>query len=445
VVTPDEKTAVTVSRLPVGDARRDDHAAVLTLMDLEKMEKKGVEAGLLPGTGNVTGLASSPDGRWLYIVHTLGRFTLPTTQLERGWVNSNALTIFDLAECRFYATVLLDHPLRGAADPWGIALAPDGQTAWITLAGIHEAARVDLGSVHAWLAKLTSEQRAAVCEDLTAMHIGNRLMQFKMPSSGPRGVAVSPDGATVAVALYFSGQVALMDVKAPTVRTISLGAQPAESRARMGERLFHDATLAHQNWLSCASCHPDGRADGLNWDLLNDGTGNPKSTKSLLLSHKTPPVMITGIRETAEMAVRSGMKFILFAMRPEEDAAAMDEYLKSMNPAPSPRLVNGQLSESAGRGEKVFRKAGCAQCHPPPLFTDLHPYDVGTGEGLDKGKAFDTPTLIENWRTAPYLYDGRAVTMEDVLTKYNMGDRHGITSNLNKEEIADLAEYILSQ
>ena len=52
------------------------------------------------------------------------------------------------------------------------------------------------------------------------------------------------------------------------------------------------------------------RPDALNWDLLNDGIGNPKNTLSLLLSHQTPPVMITGVRASAEDAVRAGIKYI---------------------------------------------------------------------------------------------------------------------------------------
>ena len=48
---------------------------------------------------------------------------------------------------------------------------------------------------------------------------------------------------------------------------------------------------------------PDARADALNWDLLNDGIGNPKNTRSMLHSHRLPPVMITGIRAKAEDAV----------------------------------------------------------------------------------------------------------------------------------------------
>ena len=100
----------------------------------------------------------------------------------------------------------------------------------------------------------------------------------------------------------------------------------------------------------------------------------------------------------------------------------MDAYLKSLKPVPSPLLVNGRLSDSARRGEKLFkdRQVGCATCHPPGLFTDLKTYDVGTRGRFDKPTdRFDTPTLVEGWRTAPYLHDGSAATMRDVLTTGN--------------------------
>jgi len=71
----------------------------------------------------------------------------------------------------------------------------------------------------------------------------------------------------------------------------------------------------------------------------------------------TPPVMVTGVRDTAEAAVRSGIRFIQFAVRPEQDAIAIDQYLKSMKPVPSPYLVDGKLSEKASMGEKIFLKA----------------------------------------------------------------------------------------
>ena len=83
-----------------------------------------------------------------------------------------------------------------------------------------------------------------------------------------------------------------------------LSPQQVPDQIRKGERLFNDGAISFQGWLSCNSCHsPDARVDALNWDLLNDGIGNPKNAKSLLLAHRTPPAMWHGIRETAEIAV----------------------------------------------------------------------------------------------------------------------------------------------
>ncbi|MBI4660815.1 MAG: hypothetical protein HY735_18420 [Verrucomicrobia bacterium] len=94
---------------------------------------------------------------------------------------------------------------------------------------------------------------------------------------------------------------------------------------------FNDAQLCAQRWQSCASCHDaDGRMDALNWDLLNDGVGNPKNTKSLLWTHQTAPVMALGVRASAEVAVRAGIHHILFTQQPEDVPAAIDAYLKSL-------------------------------------------------------------------------------------------------------------------
>jgi DNA-binding beta-propeller fold protein YncE len=226
-----------------------------------------------------------------------------------------------------------------------------------------------------------------------------------------------------------------------------LSAPAVPDSQRLGEQLFHDATIGHQSWQSCASCHPDGRADALNWDLLNDGIGNPKNTKSLLWSHRTPPAMSHGVRGTAEKAVRSGLRNILFALRPEDEAAAIDEYLKALRPVPSPYLVGGKLSEAARRGQRLFEdpKVGCATCHPGALFTDLKAHAVGTANRQDRlGQKFDTPTLVECWRTVPYLHDGSAVTFEEVLTTRNPKDEHGRTSHLTPIEIQDLGAYVRS-
>jgi cytochrome c peroxidase len=146
------------------------------------------------------------------------------------------------------------------------------------------------------------------------------------------------------------------------------------------------------------------------------------------------------VRANAETSTRAGIQFILFNKLPEERAVSLDEYIKSLKPLTSPKLVDGNLSPSAQRGKDVFEKAECSTCHPAPLFTDMKKHRVGTNTPMEPKTRFDTPTLVEIWRTAPYLHDGRAMTMEEVLSN----ESHGETSGLTDNERNDLVEYVLS-
>jgi len=403
------------------------------------------------GATDLRGLTISPDGRYAYVTHIIGRYHLPTTQLERGWVSVNAMSIIDIKHLELVNTVLLDDLDHGAANPWGIQCTQDGAYICITHSGTGEVSVIDRYALHERLNAVArgdtvgaSTSPSTVQTDLTFL-TGIR-KRVSLNGKGARGIAVT-DGH-VYTAEYFSdsiGMFAIDDGVPGAVESIQLGPEKPLTAERAGEIYFHDAGLCFQQWLSCATCHPDGRADALNWDLLNDGIGNPKNTKSLLYSHRTPPVMITGIRDRAETAVRAGFHFIQFTAVDEEIACALDAYLKSLEPVPSPYLENGRESAAAKRGRKVFEKAGCADCHPSPLFTDLASYDVGTGAGVDVGRPFDTPTLVEIWRTKPYLADGRADTMYDVLKNFNQYDIHGFTQKLDAEEIGDLIEYVMSQ
>jgi cytochrome c peroxidase len=276
--------------------------------------------------------------------------------------------------------------------------------------------------------------------------LGASLWQrIALPGKGPRGLAAA--GSKVYVAQYFSDSIAEVDLQPggeARVGEIALGEVPVLTEQRRGHLLFEDATLCYQHWQSCASCHPDARVDGLNWDLLNDGPGNPKNTKSMLLSHATPPSMALGVRATAEVAVRAGFVHILFSEPPEEDSVAIDTYLKSLRPVPSPYLVDGRLSELAERGRELYHsdRIACHRCHPAPLYTDLRAHNVGTRTPNDRLDRFDTPTLVEVWRTAPYLHDGRYTTIRELLTE----GRHGLRPNeaLKEDEIDALVEFVLS-
>jgi cytochrome c peroxidase len=215
---------------------------------------------------------------------------------------------------------------------------------------------------------------------------------------------------------------------------------------RHGERIFNDATLCYQQWQSCASCHPDTRSDGTNWDLLNDGIGNPKQSRSMLYTHRTSPVMITGIRESAEIAVEKGFTMIQFHAVTPFYLDTVNAYLKSLEPELSPyRNPDGSLNASALRGKIIFEgKAECGKCHTPPYYGDKKKYIFGLGTDNERNRAFATPILIEVWRTAPYMYDGRAISIQNVITTDNSNNKHGNTKGLSPKEVEDLAEYVNS-
>jgi len=464
-VTPDGKWLFIGNQLPHGPANGDSVACNVSVIDASN---SALETNIpLPnGSTGLQDLVVSPDGTFVFVSHILARYTTPTTQLERGWINTNAVSIIDARYRTLMETVLLDDVDRGAANPWALACTSDGKLLCVTHAGTNELSVIE---VRPLVEKIfTRHRRTSIQNERStagsyssyssggknASNIPNELSflygvreRIKLPGKGPRSLAII--GRKAYVAEYFSDSMTVVDISVGSrhkAYPVALGPKTTMTAQRWGEMLFNDALICFQSWQSCASCHPsDARADALNWDLLNDGLGNPKNTKSLLLSHQTPPSMITGIRKSAELAVRAGIRHILFAVRPEQEAVAIDEYLKSLKPVPSPHLLDGKLSESARRGRGVFRKTGCSSCHAGPILTDLQKYDVGIGEGMDKGRLLDTPSLVEVWRTAPYLYDGRAATIRDVVTTHNSNDKHGRTSDLSEGEIKDLVEFVLCQ
>ena len=67
-------------------------------------------------------------------------------------------------------------------------------------------------------------------------------------------------------------------------------------------------------------------------------------------------------------------------------------------------------------------------------------YEMGIPGKYDKQNKWDTPNLIELWRTAPYMHDGRYTFLQDVFVK----DKHGLKTPLSDNEVQDLVDYLLS-
>jgi YVTN family beta-propeller protein len=449
VVTSDGRSVFIINQLPLDRADSGEAAAVVTVFDTAAVSASqsthsaaATTTIRLPnGSSSVRAVCLSPDGKRLYVTHVLSRYQTPTTQVERGWMNTNALSVIDVEAKKHLNTVLLDDVDLGAANPWGVAMTADGRQLCIAHAGTQELSIIDV--VGLW-DRLTKRAAIANVPDDLSFLAGLR-RRVRLQGQGPRGLAIV--GSTAYVAEYFSDTLATVDLATGAVGQIALGPKPQLSPARRGQMLFQNADLCFQHWQSCETCHPDARADGLDWDLLNDGIGNPKNTRSMLLTQRGGPAMALGVRETSQAAVRAGIAHIQFAVRPEEEAKAIDEYLKSLRAVPSPYLVGGRLGPAAERGKKVFfdRNLGCARCHPEPTYSDGQAHDVGSAGPYDRPTdKFNTPSLLETWRTAPYMHDGHYLTVKELIVQGKHGGKGDALGHFTEQQIDDLVEFVLS-
>ena len=357
--------------LPAQRADVDYVAACVSVIRMSDFTKvKDIQ--LANGSNALRGICMTPDGKYIYISHNLGRFTVPTSQLQQGWMNTSAFSIIDVAKQEFIGAVVVDEPERGAAGIWSIVC--NDETLFITHSGTHEISVIDH---KAMLDKFLNYPNKSMLDyDLRFLY-GLR-KRIPLEGNGPRKMIM--ENGKLYIPTYFADILNIVDAQTCEIATANLNPDREESAENKGERYFNDASHCFQNWQSCNGCHPgDARTDGMNWDLMNDGVGNSKNCKSLLFSHPTPPSMISGIRETAEWAVRAGFKFIQFFDITEEDAVCVDAYLKSLRPVSSPYLVDGELSDLAKEGRKIFEKLNCTECHSGPYYTDLKMHRIGAG------------------------------------------------------------------
>jgi DNA-binding beta-propeller fold protein YncE/mono/diheme cytochrome c family protein len=439
-LSKDGSTLYVANLIPEGASNVKHTAAKVSVIDTSSAKvAKHIE--LSNGSNALRSLKISPDGKYLFVTHTLARFLVPTTQLDRGWINTSAITIIDTQSASLYATVLLDDISQGAPGSWGIDMSEDQKYLYVAHSGTHELSVIDASALMKKIA--AKSDRSELAYDLSVMSDIRKRIPLK--GNGPRPILASASG--VFIAQYFSDDLVHIDLTngpgAYQLRNLKMTPGMKISEEREGEILFNDASHCFQKWQSCNACHPDaGRVDGLNWDILNDGIGNPKNVKSLLFSHVTPPTTITGCRANAEISVRAGVTHIQFAQLKESQLKALDSYLKALQPEPSPYLVDGKLSPAAQRGKLIFEnpsKGSCIRCHHGLYLTDMQMHDMHNAGPADRTSTWDTPTLREVWRTGPYLHDGRSTTLMDVLKKENHASA---ARRLSDKELEDLIEYV---
>lgn len=256
----------------------------------------------------------------------------------------------------------------------------------------------------------------------------------------------------------------------------------------LGRYLFFDPILSGDKRLSCAHCHHPAYSlsDGRSQSMGKDGTGyGPTREGGVILKRSAPSLWnvvymkhlfwdgrASNLEDQAEGPLYS----------PEEMGSSQEIIESRLNGIP---FYQKMFSEAYGkRGKKitsslvidaistferslvsfssrfdkwstgdrealsseellgynVFRSfvARCAECHPPPMFTnnvfatigvlDSGDRDFGrefiTGQNLLRG-SFRVPTLRNIAKTAPYMHSGNLETLEEVVNFYNEGGGRG--------------------
>ena len=255
----------------------------------------------------------------------------------------------------------------------------------------------------------------------------------------------------------------------------------------LGHQLFFDRRLSVDNTIACASCHHPRKAftDGREKAIGIKDRKTLRNAPTLLNSIDQPHFMLDAavstleiqalvpLRDTAEMG--NDIKELIYKLRKidaynkhafkafnrefdpfvlTKSLALFQQTLTSKNTA-FDQWLDGDisaLSPEAEKGYNLFKgKMNCIACHALPHFTNYEVKNNGwhetytdngqyrvTGDTSDIG-AFKVPSLRNIILTAPYMHDGSAKTLKEVLDNYQKGG----SSHFNKDE--DIKAFDLSQ
>jgi YVTN family beta-propeller protein len=262
--------------------------------------------------------------------------------------------------------------------------------------------------------------------------------RFRVPERGiadvvwvgarPTGIAVAGDLRTMWVHNALDYTVSVVEsvgnarLEQKALITFATSGLPLD--VERGRKLFYSAvdqrvTEPEFGGVSCSSCHPDGRADGLSWVLPQAQRPlDPWAQPTRLEARNTPALW--GVRATApyhwdgqladlpafSQRMVSQMGGVGLAARDVTDLGAyLDTIAVPDNPALG-RLAPGLVA----RGEQLFA-ANCQSCHAGEALTDGLKHEAN-GDPMLK---LDTPSLRGVFATAPYLHDGSARTLRQVM------------------------------
>jgi YVTN family beta-propeller protein len=431
-----------------------------TAIPFEKRLPNGEARGLYEAVPN-------PKGGEIWIPHLILAVDTPQPDLDFESTVFPTISTISADGTTAGARLLFQPTVPGAkgafadsvSGPRSVAFTPDGKLALLALG---------------------QSEDVLVFDTVTKVKVVGGLVR-PLPSAMLEGIIVDHSGKHAYVDGRNTHNVTVLAIDQANVKgpvTVDgaaierLAEDPMPADMRLGQRLFYTANsskfpITKNFWVACASCHIEGGSDAVTWQFKEgprdtpSNAGGPINTGFLLRQ-----ALRTNVNQyDLTIQDEQGGTYSLSQPAQKADLDALALYVNYGISLPqNPYLAaDGKLNDAQTRGEKTF-KAVCASCHDGPFYTDsasgnptldfnlpilLH--DLGTcvkkGDFVDKpgidvtkkthtACEFDTPTLRGIFATAPYLHDGSARTLLDVVKRLPP------SMDLPAADQADLVEYI---
>ncbi|MBT3890212.1 MAG: c-type cytochrome [Planctomycetaceae bacterium] len=380
---------------------------------------------------NVRGLELSASGEMLLIAHQMLNELAHTVRNDVHWglLMSNDLRWLRLENVikggeEMYTGAHM-HPLGEAGsatgDPTGMVMTKDG-TVVVILGGVGEIAYGQEDDF-----------------SLQRIKVGLRPMDIVVASAEDK----------IYVANMLSDSISVVSLQDQQSTQIPLGPQGTWTEVDRGERLFFNAKLSHDGWMSCHSCHTDGHTNGLLNDNFSDKSfGAPKRVLTLLGKANTAPFAWNGKAADLQTQIKNSLTLTMQMDDPPSDEQLQElaAFVKTLPTPPSIDEARNRVDKAAiARGQKVFQQADCRQCHAPPAFTVTGLFDVGLSDS-EGNLEFNPPSLLGVGQRVHFFHNNTAKTLSDVFLKHKhpLGPGAMDAELLTPQQVADLVNFLRS-
>ena len=247
-------------------------------------------------------------------------------------------------------------------------------------------------------------------------------------------------------------------------------------KVKLGERLFADKRLSHDNSRSCLSCH-DLRKNGasaLRHDVGFDGSSLPLNTPTIFnatlnfrlgwegkldsfgsdikLALENPQIMATSFNEVLQkLNADPGMRrefTMAYGRRPDAEnlVDALVSFEKTLVTPGSrfDRWLAGNaaaLSTQELDGYRLFKSLGCVSCHQGVNIGGnlFQRHGIFRPLASPKPEILRVPSLRNIATTAPYFHDGSAPTLDDAVRKMGAAQ---LNATLTDQQVTAIVAYL---